>query len=149
MAARKPLVLINGNVEELSSSDTSTGLPQAAPAGANTNVQYHDLNGSGQSIMGGDAESRSVSQQTVQDRSSCTEHWWVHRFQCRFLHWDTDCSCSSRCYTWRHKRMKKWCFGSSTKNWTKIDFIGWVLPERKRIIQSYVFPYSMLLAFGT
>ena len=55
MAARKPLVLINGNVEELSSSDTSTGLPQAAPAGANTNVQYHDLNGSGQSIMGGDA----------------------------------------------------------------------------------------------
>ena len=55
MAVRKPLVIIDGHIEELSGSDTSSGLPQASPAGANTYVQYHDLSGSNQSIMGGDA----------------------------------------------------------------------------------------------
>ena len=54
------------------------------------------------------AESRSVYQQTVQDRNSCTEHLWADRSQSRFLHWDTDCSRSSRCYMWRQWYMERW-----------------------------------------
>ena len=54
------------------------------------------------------AESRSVYQQTVQDRNSCTEHLWAHRPQSSFLHWDTDCSCSSHWYTWYHQYTERY-----------------------------------------
>ena len=33
---------------------------------------------------------------------------WADRSQSRFLHWDTDCSRSSRCYMWRQWYMERW-----------------------------------------
>jgi len=42
MATRKPLVIINGGVQEIPSGDTTAQAPATGPAGSNTEVQYND-----------------------------------------------------------------------------------------------------------
>ena len=67
------------------------------------------------------AESRSVFQKTALDRNSCTERSWAHRFHCRFLHWDTDCSCSSHWYKWRHQCTGKGYYESAKTKQNKTE----------------------------
>lgn len=42
MATRKPLVIINGDVQEIPSGDITAQAPATGPAGSNTEVQYND-----------------------------------------------------------------------------------------------------------